>query len=91
MRENNRDDVRNTLFQIIESVLKIDAACIKEDMELAADLVRRIDVERRPRLRGQTAERHALDEEVAAFIAERVVRRTRHGFIPGKLLRISFK
>lgn len=41
MRENNRDDVRNTLFQIIESVLKIDAASIKEDMELAADL--RID------------------------------------------------
>lgn len=41
MREINRDDVRNTLFQIIESVLKIDAESITEDKELATDL--RID------------------------------------------------
>ena len=41
MKEINRDDVRDTLFQIIESVLKIDAASITEAQELATDL--RID------------------------------------------------
>ena len=41
MKEINRNEVKNTLFRIIASVLNIDAATLTEEKELDSDL--RID------------------------------------------------